>query len=308
MGFGLLRDKRPRCRPLGVGAVLLAAVGCSTQHAEPEPAGGRTAAPRASALLASVDLRLPIEDYLFSDAEAGRVRQAQQTLIERCARRFDLTYEPVSASPPVGPRSLMDRRYGLTDAKLARADGYHLGDRDPRTRKTEEFEVPKGKMLTVLTGKSGGSGGGRVNGVEVPAGGCAGEAGRKLSKDDKLGSSDVAQDLNGKSFSATKEDPRVLAAFTSWSRCMKDEGFSYPDPLTVMNDSRFQGQKSTPLEIRTAVADVACKGRVNLVGIWFAVEVEYQKSLIAKNQKDLDPVLQDKRYQLEAADAVNSPS
>ncbi|MFI8948792.1 hypothetical protein ACIGO6_20030 [Streptomyces sp. NPDC053750] len=228
-------------------------------------------------------------------------------MIERCARRFGLTYEPVSASPPVGPRSVMDRRYGLTDAKLARADGYHLGDRDPRTQEAEEFEVPKGKMLTVLTGKPGDSGGDTVNGAKVPAGGCAGEAGRELSKDDTLGSSDVAQDLNGKSFSATKEDPRVLAVFTSWSRCMKDKGFSYPDPLAVMNDSRFQGQKSTPLEIRTAVADVDCKGRVNLVGVWFAVEVDYQKSLIAKEQKDLSPVLQDKRYQLEAADAVNSP-
>ncbi|WP_077796903.1 hypothetical protein [Streptomyces sp. JHA26] len=304
MSFGLLSDKLLRCRPLGVGAVLLAAVGCSSQHSE--PAGGRTAAPRASALLASADLRLPIEEYLFSDAETGRVRQAQQTLIERCARRFGLTYEPVSADPPVGPRSVMDRRYGLTDAKLARADGYHLGDRDPRIQKTEEFEAPTGKMLTVLTGKPGDSGGDRVNGAEVPAGGCAGEAGRKLSEDGILGSSDAAQDLNGKSFSATKEDPRVLAVFRSWSRCMKDKGFSYPDPLTVMNDSRFQGQRSNPLEIRTAVADVACKGRVNLVGIWFAVEVGYQKSLIAENRKDLAPVLQGKRHQLEAADAVNS--
>ncbi|WP_328562431.1 hypothetical protein [Streptomyces coelicoflavus] len=305
MGFGLLSDKLLRCRPLGVAAVLLAAVGCSSQHSEPE--GERPPAPRPSTLLASVDLRLPIEEYLFSDAEMGSVREAQQTLIERCARRFGLTYEPVSAGPPVGPRSVMDRRYGLTDAKLARADGYHLGDRDPRTQEMEEFEAPKGKMLTVLTGKPGDSGGDKVNGVEVPAAGCAGEAGRELSKEETLGSSDLAQDLNGKSFSATKEDRQVLAAFKSWSQCMKDKGFSYPDPLTVMSDSRFQGQKSTPLEIRTAVADVACKGRVNLVGIWFAVEVEYQKSLIAKEKKDLTPVLQDKRYQLAAADAVNSP-
>ncbi|MFJ6070303.1 hypothetical protein ACIQFU_05560 [Streptomyces sp. NPDC093065] len=306
MGFGLLSDKLPRCRPLGVGAVLLAAVGCSSQHSEPE--GGPTpAAPRPSTLLASVDLRLPIEDYLFSDAEMGRVRQAQQTLIERCARRFGLTYEPVSAGPPVGPRSVMDRRYGLTDAKLARADGYHLGDRDPRIHEMEEFEAPEGKMLTVLTGKPGDSGGDKVNGVEVPAGGCAGEAGRELSKDETLGSSDLAQDLNGRSFSATKEDPQVLAVFKSWSQCMKGKGFSYPDPLTVMNDNRFQGQKSTPLEIRTAVADVACKGQVNLVGIWFAVEVEHQKSLIVQEKKNLTPVLQDKRHQLKAADAVNSP-
>ncbi|KOV64474.1 hypothetical protein ADL00_21595 [Streptomyces sp. AS58] len=295
-----LADGRRISVTAAVGGVILLVSGCAGNA--PAPDDGRGAG-KAPVLRSSADLRLPIQDYLFSDAELGTVKQAMRTLAQECMRRFKVSHEFAPPAAPLGPRSLMDRRYGLTDQRLAGAFGYHLGERDPRTHPVAEPSPPVGKALTVLSGSGGSE---KVNGMRVPARGCAGEAERKIAGSGGLGPVDLAQDLNGKSFHDTRADRRVAEVFGAWSGCMEDKGFSYPDPLAAMNDRRFQGKRPVPEEIRVAVADVDCKARTDVVGVWFKVETAYQKSLIAKHRKALNAALAQKNRQLAAARAVDS--
>lgn len=288
-------------------ALLLSLTGCSADQPTPEKAQEKP----APAILKSVDLHLPVEAYLFSDAELEKLSRARAVLHKKCLERFDLDYEIRPAGPPVGPRSLMDRRYGVTDEAEAEADGYHLGDRDPRTHPAHPPKLSDAQQ-EALTGRSQGKdaaasdGGGtiRVNGVPVPPGGCSAQAAKKLAGSGQLGPADLPRKANLDSFTATKSDPRVQKAFKAWSGCMKGQGHSYTDPLAAISDPRFQGNLPTQQERETATADVACKKQVNLVGIWFTVETSLQKEMITRQQAAFAAALKTKNEQLAKVNAT----
>ncbi|MEU0194979.1 hypothetical protein ABZ250_34955 [Streptomyces afghaniensis] len=71
-----------RTRAAAVGVLLLlGAVGCSPDRVDAAPARPEvTATPR---VLDPVGLRLPLEEYQFSDAQWARVTSAQQILATR---------------------------------------------------------------------------------------------------------------------------------------------------------------------------------------------------------------------------------
>lgn len=259
-------------------------------------------------LLAGVDLTLPVEKYLFSTAESKELQSAQDVLAARCMKGFGLHYEVPAPGPDAGPRSLMDRRYGLTDEKMAAAFGYHLGDSDPRKVKTVNPALPKGDALVALTGRSGkaGKSGVLVNGKKVAPGGCFRTAREAIFGKSKRNTSidDFPQDLNRQSFFATKSSPDVVRVFEAWSTCMKKHGFSYPDPLTVADDKRFLGADPSPAEVDVARADVGCKKKTNLVGVWFSVETRFEEGAIRQNASRLNRELDRKKEALEAASDV----
>ncbi|MYZ11635.1 hypothetical protein GT028_30395 [Streptomyces sp. SID2999] len=271
---------------------------------EPKPSSHATsAAPR---LLATVNLTLPVERYLFSTAELNNLQVAQNHLVTDCMTGFGLTYKVPPPGPALGPRSLMDRRYGLTDEKTAVAFGYHLGKRDPRKQKPMTQSPPAGDALVALTGKSnkGEKSGLLVNGKSVPVGGC-----NRRSEEAIFGKSEAAndqfpQDLNVKSFFATKSSPDVTRTFHAWSSCMKERGFSYTDPLAAIDDKRFRGTDPSSAEIKVATADVACKKKTNLVGVWFSVETRFEKAAIRKNAARLNGDLARKKRALRVASDV----
>ena len=96
----------------------------------------------------------------------------------------------------------------------------------------------------------------------------------------------LAQQLSQESFGRSQRDPRVLAAFQRWSDCMRGEGHDYDDPLAPFSDRSLRNG-STHKAIDTAVDDVECKRRTNLVGIWYAVESAHQELLIEDNRAAL---------------------
>ncbi|MFJ9472909.1 hypothetical protein [Streptomyces caniferus] len=287
------------------GVMCLFLAGCgSSEHSAPK-AVQEVHAPE---LLSSVDLHLPIETYLLSDADSEKIARAGVVLHKKCLRRFDLDYEINPPGPLTGPRTFMERRYGVTGKAEAAANGYHLGDRDPRTHPPHPPKL-SAEQQQVLTGhaqeKAGkGDTALRVNGVTVPPGGCYDEAKRKLVGSGKLGSSDVARQANFQTFTASRSVPQVKRAFEAWSSCMKGKGYSYPDPLAAISDRRFQGNSPTQLERRVATADVACKQQVNLIGTWFTVETSLQKELVARKRADFATALKAKNEQLAKAKAV----
>ncbi|MET7289204.1 hypothetical protein [Streptomyces sp. NPDC005573] len=259
-------------------------------------------------LLAGVDLTLPVEKYLFSTAEQKELQSAQDVLAARCVKGFGLHYEVPASGSDAGPRSLMDRRYGVTDEKMAAAFGYHLGDIDPRKVKTANPDLPKGDALVVLTGRSGKvtKSGVLVNGKKVAPGGCFRTAREAIFGKSKGNTSidDFPQDLNRQSFFASKSSPDVVRVFKAWSNCMKKRGFSYPDPLTVADDKRFRGADPVPAEIEVARADVGCKKETNLVGVWFSVETRFEEGAIRQNASRLNRELEKKKEVLAAASDV----
>ncbi|GAB7031706.1 hypothetical protein AB0G35_19100 [Streptomyces sp. NPDC021749] len=287
----------------GVMCLFLAGCGLS-EHSSPKGAQEI----HAPELLSSVDLHLPIETSLFSDADSEKMARAGAVLRKKCLRRFDLDYEINPPGPLTGPRTFMERRYGVTDKAEATANGYHLGDRDPRTHPPHppKLSAEQKQVLTGHSPKKAGEGDTalRVNGVTVPPGGCYDEAKKKSVGSGKLGSSDVVRQANFQTFTASRSVPQVKQAFEAWSSCMKRKGYSYPGPLAAISDRRFQGNSPTQLERQVATADVVCKQQVNLIGTWFTVETSLQKELIARQRADFAAALKAKNVQLAKAKAV----
>ncbi|MFE6665720.1 hypothetical protein ACFVFH_19440 [Streptomyces sp. NPDC057697] len=295
--------------PMGLaGAILLTS--CASHESSPDVASEV----KAPVLLKSVDLRLPLETYLFSESEQLRMDEARAALNTTCMRRFGLSYDPGSPGPPLGPRSLMDRRYGVTDEAEARSFGYHLGDRDPRTHPSPTPKPLTATQSKVLLGTSpDGSGSADngnaplLNGLRIPAEGCMGESMKKLADGGRIGPTDQVRNANAQSFKTTMADARVVKVFEAWSQCMKKQGYAYPDPFAAMSDPRFQGTKAVPDERKVAVADVACKKKTNLIGTWFTVETSEQKKLIAENRSAFASASKGKKEQLaKAAEALKS--
>jgi hypothetical protein len=265
--------RRQRACLAGLIVAALALSGCASRATGSDGAGPAPADP-VPVLLDSVGLRLPVQDYLLTDAQATLVSRGRALLVQRCMRRFGFNYAaPETAPGRYGPRSLTDRRYGITDAALAARYGYRLGDRDPALRKRPPAHALGPDAQTVLTGE----GQSRIHGLAVPDGGCIGEADRRLARlappgaDPRLGNR-----LQLESFQVSKRDERVQDAFRAWSACMRRAGYDYASPLTVAGDPQFVGSRPGQHEIAVARADVRCKASTNVIGIWFTVESAYQ--------------------------------
>jgi hypothetical protein len=258
----------------------LAAPGCASRTPRQDGPGPPAARP-VPILLDSADLRLPAQDYLLTGAQAALVGRGRLLLIQRCMRRFGVSYAvPEVGAGRYGPRTLTDRRYGITDAALAARDGYRLGARDPALQKRPAVPRLGPDAQTALTG----DGRSRIHGLAVPDGGCIAEADRHLAAlapreaDPVLG-----ERLQLGSFEASRQDERVRRVFRAWSSCMRRAGYDYADPLTVVGDPQFAGNRPGPHEISVAYTDVLCKASTNVIGIWFTVESAYQQGWIQQH-------------------------
>jgi hypothetical protein len=191
----------------------------------------------------------------------------------------------------VGLRSWNERRYGLTDVRLAATDGYGLGARDPATRAPEERPVPTPEQRAALEG----------------ADGCIERVEAQQRRNSPPGvDRDLPLRLATESFTRSRDTPRVRAVFETWSACMRAEGHDYADPLAAASDERFTGP-ATPAELTVATADVECKRKTNLVGVWFAEERAIQRDLVAANRPALAEVRQANATEVSQARRLLAP-
>jgi hypothetical protein len=290
------------CRRVAVLASLIAvaaSAGC-TASAAPARIPAEPAVGPIPSVLKSVDLRMPVQAYLPTAAQDDRLGVARVHLIQRCLADFHVAYpvQPVRGSD-YGPRSETDRRYGITDAGLARSQGYGLGDRDPARIKKPKQPDLGADGVTALTG----SGQSVVRGKAVPPGGCIAKADTELAKAVPAGV-DVSKagQLQRWSFERSRQDSRVVAVFKAWSQCMTTAGFRYADPMTVMGDPAFEADPASAHEIAVALADIRCKEQTNVVGVWFTVESAYQEREIAKDRAGYEAI----RSAISARDAFAS--
>ncbi|MFJ3934675.1 hypothetical protein [Streptomyces sp. NPDC090029] len=281
-----------------VCAVVLAGCGESGNSSEEKPLSEEEAlavpdqlSVKNPAVVASSDIpAFPIEKYLPKVGEDARVAAASGELIRACMARFGFQYQP-----PVASQETLDseenganriRRYGVSSASSAASYGYHL----PRSS-VDGLQSPEAPPMSdaenqVFIGDqdpvSGVKPGDKVAGKEIPAGGCSGEAQRRLKIEPRQR---MAEKINNVSFARSQENSQVKEAFQEWSTCMARAGHSYKTPLEPLDN--LTGKSPSPVEISAAKEDVKCKDSVNLVGVWFAVESKIQEELIARNEEVL---------------------
>jgi hypothetical protein len=226
---------------------------------------------------------LPLDGYEQSNDQLQLDTYVSDRLVQRCMRRFGLDWT-LRAPTPGSNKPRNDRRYGIIDAAQAAQYGYSAPESAQHKATGPSVTNDQDAVLV-------GRGQRTFNGVPVPDGGCAGEAQRVLAAGvpplDTAGRPGLVQQLNHDVGVRADSDSRVRAAFGAWSRCMKESGYDYAGPWDANDDPHWSGLAVKPEEIATAVADVKCRNRTNLVGIWFAVEIAYQKRAIEANAQQL---------------------
>lgn len=265
-------------------------------------------------------LTLPLDAYQLNDSQRAQLTRATDLLISKCMKRFGMRYEFLRQEPLTSIDSSKARLYGVTDERTAALHGYHApGAKAKEARKLQADAIHAAMSPTELfvfggtrgeRGQRIGSGQkntpptaspGKVGGQDVPPGGCSGEAGRAIYGARGIiggvGLTSFADQIASDSYSRSLADDRVRGVFGKWSVCMKKKGYNYPDLKSLMAEP-WATPAPTRKEIATAMADVACKAEVNVVGVWSAVHAAYQQAALEKNQvslgkakKDLDLAL-----------------
>ncbi len=270
---------------LAAALTVPAMVGAACGGAGANPAAGVTAAIPPVVTDAS-RLRLPLDRYLLSPHDADLAARGYRVLLRRCEQRFGITGPP-EPPPGAGPRTANERRYGITDRRLAATAGFRVST-DPPVSVAKPTEPADPRTLEVLTGE----GHHVVDGQPVPPGGCSGEARRGMRAGAPAGVDRfLAQRLSQDSYFRSQRDPRVQAVLRTWSDCMRGHGFRYPTPLAAAGDPHFRTGPVTPTEKSAATADLDCKATTNLIGIWSSVEADLQRSAITANRDALDTLL-----------------
>lgn len=281
-----------RIKRIGLGSLVLAVAAMSTTGCVAGDTTGNpsVATPSATLPFDAADPAtwvLPIEGYLPSDSERRQIAQARETLAGDCMKRFGLSWQPAPDLPRLGPKTLVDWRYGIHDMALAEERGYKpaAAEQDAYDQAVQAGAVDDtsgtGPDTQVLEG-----GAKKMGGKPVPEGGCLGEADRKVSAGAM--NTTVAQTISNETFARSQQSPDVLEAFEAWSACMKKSGFDYERPLDASDDPRFGSRDVTPLEIRTATADISCRDQSDVARIWFDAEVTLQHEKIESQAEQLN--------------------
>ncbi|MFD9724337.1 hypothetical protein [Streptomyces sp. NPDC059072] len=260
-------------------------VGCDASGGGP-PAAGKKPARAADLPRTSVDLGLPLDDYMLDEFEGYKLSELLRDHMTTCMKEFG---HASFSFPPATPPAVTvhnERRYGITDAKLASERGYRVPP-VPKSQAEQQLTADESFALTGGSTRPGefGQGGNDANGKPVPPGGCAGRANEALGykATDAPGNAQQLQSLDRASFERSLRDDRVKAALARWSACMKEAGYTYPaEPFSASNDPEFTGPRIGEKEKAVAVADVGCKNSSGLLGDWKAVETAVQQQLIAE--------------------------
>lgn len=232
--------------------------------------------------------------YIFSDSEITQLTRAMSSLAVDCMKEAGFTYQPdESQSADIG---VMDRRYGIANSRTAQAYGYHFPD-PPAGQDSTAKSLSEAARVT-LSGES------LADGTFDPNGGCIGKAKKRLAGGaDAFGPDEAARTLNLSSYARSQKDPRVLAAFRTWSSCMATKGYRYDSPMDAIDDPAFTGKKLGQKEISTARADVECKKKTGLIRAWFDVESELERAEIEKDPETFARIERHKTDQLKRAAA-----
>lgn len=235
------------------------------------------------------EVSFPLDGYRMSPEQRVTILNAADLAVRTCMKRFGLDYE--IADRKVSPH--VDRVIGVVEGSEVSEFGYknrrmQLQANEAAKEKDHQRRNPRPpEMVSVLQG----DGPTQYRGVEIPNGGCYGEAGRTLGSPEQAnvspGDDNFVLRLSSESGHLAEADSRLKKAFAVWSGCMSEAGYNYHDPWEANDDPKFATDTASQTEIVTAKADVACRIKHNVNGIWVAVQTAYQYRLIEQNAESL---------------------
>jgi len=288
----MMRVARVLVRMLIPACVILGCVTACGEAAPPAPKQVTT-----PDLASSAQLNLPIGAYELTDTENAEVEYLSELYAQRCMRGFGFDYIPGLSVSSIAEHvriseELNSRRYGVSDAAAAATYGYNMPAWTRGMAAPVSISSLPHAEFAVLTGQRAGD----YDRRPIPRGGCLTQASRDLSAagidaaaqgEGASADSALTQQIANQDFLRAQSDPRVLAVDARWAACMRSYGVvGYTSPLTAAMAWNLNVPASTS-EIHTAVHDVACKQKVDLVGVEFAVESDYQNADIARNAQTL---------------------
>ncbi|MBD0844734.1 hypothetical protein [Streptomyces sp. TRM68416] len=321
------------CRALGAGAGVLVLAACggggsggggpvaapvASEPVASEPAASAPALGEIPAMSDTSRLSFPLDAYDPSPADQRLLERAQDRLAVRCMARYGFEYVPPKRSG--GPeRPVNSRVFGVVDAEEAARYGY----RDPgaasadRPRDPElsaegrltlygERVAPAEMPMSQEEAEREGGSERKVGGKSVPVGGCNRESYLKLYAP-KADAVDIMFVFNLKARAKAQgdADARLRRNNEEWAACMKKAGYRATDPMAVVRQLGFEGALDSPAAVAAAKADVACKKKVNLVGVRYTVLAAYQQRLVDQHAATLELAVQQQEDRLEqAADLV----
>jgi hypothetical protein len=285
----------------GIAVVLAAAgYGVTTGPSTPAQAVG------SPQVVGEGNLALPLDAYHLSALQTGEQVNESNILQRSCMKSYGIGYlvnvPNVTAKVAAGFAVDDSRRYGISDPSAAKTYGYHLPTlAAPAAAPLHQSESLSGPQYTVLAGVTGKAGQqapatvARYDGKAIPQGGCMGVATGILHAPDTSttdqNATQLAANLQQEDFLTTQASPRVHVVFGQWSTCMAAHGYHYANPIAAATDPRWNLTKpATRPEVRTAVTDVTCKQKTNLVGVEYAVETALQKTSIEQHARALAPL------------------
>jgi hypothetical protein len=317
------------CRALGLGVAVLTLAACgggedgpadSASAAVPAPAASPPGLGAIPVLSATSRLVFPLDAYDRRPSDQALLERAQDELAVRCMARYGFTYVPPERTAhtlrPVNARvfGVVDpqeaARYGYGDPDAVGADrrptaGAELSEEGRLTLYGERVPPAEMPMSQEEAERKGGSGR-EVGGKAVPVGGCNRESYLKLYAP-TADSVDIMFVFNLKAQAKTQSeaDARVLRNDSAWAACMKAAGYEKAaDPMKAVQQLGLQDDPSGPAATAAAKADVACKKKVNLVGVRYTVQSAYQKRLVAQHAATLELARKQQEDRLKRAAAL----
>jgi hypothetical protein len=273
-------------RPVGLAlaVVTLAACGNDTrgERIAEEPGLDETVIAMDPASVDPKRIDFPLDPY-GENVDLDAISQAIDILEQECFRRFGLDLPlPDPGARNQWPFPTWDW-YGLWDEETARAHGY----RSPPLVSRESFadSVPP-DWADVLAGSVE-----TFNGVEVPDGGCQGEAFRTLGVEEGDDGLVSIEGLQREANSRARQHDAVEALIDEWSDCLAQAGWEFTDPsdpFGYWQDAGSTGGSDPPAEeLDMALADISCKKESGLLRAWVAAEVAHQRILVEENAEGL---------------------
>ena len=294
-------------------AGLLLVVGCAAQPTTSEggkpSASGKAAATRSTRSASPASLpAMPLDAYVPTAEQREVLNRARGLLEQDCMRRLGFTrWQP--PNPKVIRQTPM-HTFGIIDEQQAARYGYH----SPRTATLQRLWVQAARLSAAqraqqraeLAAETGDGAFGALPGKQVPAGGCSGEADRRLAEGAPPHQTSLYGELVAEADQRTVADSRVRAVVEAWSRCMRRAGFDYGSPTELAGEegNRWSTPEPIAAEIATARADVACKQQTNLPGVWLDATAAYQRQLIEQHQLVLDQLQRELAFRLRRANEI----
>ncbi|NBH06099.1 hypothetical protein [Amycolatopsis sp. SID8362] len=281
-------------------AAVLGLPACAVSSASPGPAQAEPDLGTLPTVTSYADISFPLDAYHPSPDDRASMARAGDVVLRDCMRRYGfdvpLPERTVQPEPAI-------RRIGLIDADAAARYGYKPPDFDEYSQRVADVKSKQFKWSPQMMAVLNGDGPARLNGADVPPGGCGAESSSRTAKAARgePGDENFVIHLEREASAAAEKDSRLTTAFSRWSACMADAGFTYSDPWQANNDRAFADGKATPRMLATAKADVACRGREQVNSTWVAVITAYQKQAIAGHRDALDQHRQLTRTQVATA-------